>query len=374
MADKKISQLSAATTPLAGTEVLPIVQSGSTVKVSSDDLTVKNVRSNATNGILQVAGPGAGTTRVMTTPNENFTAARTDAAQTFTGVQTFSSAPVLNAGTANRVVYLNSGKSATTSNNLVFDGTNLLVGETSDALTDTGRSLIGLSGSTDSIISMRYGATLSGFVLANSTGFYIVSNNLPVVFQKNTSGTETARITTSGGFETRPSAGGTAVFNENGEDADFRVEGDTDANLLFVDASADNVGIGTSSPQVKLDIAGASTTQIRAQMSGQADVRLLSDTGTGVTGTYSNHPFTIKANSADVLTATAAGNVGIGTPSPSVKLQVEGQIRTEAPTGGTAANWRLGTVHSVSPTSPNRTIEVDIGGTIYYLHAKTTNN
>lgn len=90
MADKKISQLTAATTPLAGTEVLPIVQSGSTVKVASDDLTVKNVRSNATTGILQVAGPGAGTTRVMTVPNANFTAARTDAAQTFSGVQTFS--------------------------------------------------------------------------------------------------------------------------------------------------------------------------------------------------------------------------------------------------------------------------------------------
>ena len=90
MADKKISQLTSATTPLAGTEVLPIVQSGSTVKVSSDDLTVKNVRSNATTGILQIAGPGAGTTRVMTTPNANFTAARTDAAQTFTGDQTFS--------------------------------------------------------------------------------------------------------------------------------------------------------------------------------------------------------------------------------------------------------------------------------------------
>lgn len=91
MADKKISQLSSATTPLAGTEVLPIVQSGSTVKVATDDLTVKNVRSNATTGILQVAGPGAGTTRTMTVPNANFTAARTDAAQTFTGTQTFSS-------------------------------------------------------------------------------------------------------------------------------------------------------------------------------------------------------------------------------------------------------------------------------------------
>jgi hypothetical protein len=49
-------------------------------------------------------------------------------------------------------------------------------------------------------------------------------------------------------------------------------------------------------------------------------------------------------------------------------------IKTAAPTGGTAAEWKLGTVATVSPTSPNRTIEVDIGGTIYYIHAKTTNN
>jgi len=39
MADKKISQLTTATTPLAGSEVLPIVQSSSTVKVSVDNLT-----------------------------------------------------------------------------------------------------------------------------------------------------------------------------------------------------------------------------------------------------------------------------------------------------------------------------------------------
>jgi hypothetical protein len=39
MADKKISALTAASTPLAGTEVLPIVQGGSTVKVSVANLT-----------------------------------------------------------------------------------------------------------------------------------------------------------------------------------------------------------------------------------------------------------------------------------------------------------------------------------------------
>ena len=39
MADKKISALTGATTPLAGTEVLPIVQGSATVKVSVADLT-----------------------------------------------------------------------------------------------------------------------------------------------------------------------------------------------------------------------------------------------------------------------------------------------------------------------------------------------
>ena len=90
MADKKISALTSATTPLAGTEVLPIVQSNVTVKVASDDLTVRNIRANATTGILQVTGPAAASTRVATVPDANFTVARTDAAQTFTGTQTFS--------------------------------------------------------------------------------------------------------------------------------------------------------------------------------------------------------------------------------------------------------------------------------------------
>jgi len=91
MADRKISALTAATTPLDGTEVLPIVQSSSTVKVANNDLRPKQIQSNATSGVLQVVGPAAASVRVMTTPNANFTVARTDAAQTFTGDQTFAS-------------------------------------------------------------------------------------------------------------------------------------------------------------------------------------------------------------------------------------------------------------------------------------------
>ena len=92
MADLKISALSSAALPLAGTEVLPVVQSGATKKVAVDDLTVKNIRSKSTTGVLQVDGPAAGTTRVMTVPDANFTSARTDAGQTFTGDQVIEAA------------------------------------------------------------------------------------------------------------------------------------------------------------------------------------------------------------------------------------------------------------------------------------------
>jgi len=53
--------------------------------------------SSITGGLVQFTGPAAGTTRVITVPNANATMARTDAAQTFTGNQTFSSTQVVTA-------------------------------------------------------------------------------------------------------------------------------------------------------------------------------------------------------------------------------------------------------------------------------------
>ena len=57
MADAKISALTGASTPVAGTEELPIVQSGSTKKVSIDNLT-KGRTVNATTFDTDVAAAG----------------------------------------------------------------------------------------------------------------------------------------------------------------------------------------------------------------------------------------------------------------------------------------------------------------------------
>jgi hypothetical protein len=46
------------------------------------------------------------------------------------------------------------------------------------------------------------------------------------------------------------------VINEIGAVFNVRIEGDTDANLFFTDATNDKVGVGTASPAEKLDVVG----------------------------------------------------------------------------------------------------------------------
>ena len=79
MADKKISALSSASTPLAGTEVLPIVQSGATVQVSVANLTAgraisaTSVTASTGNFVVGTSGqgvdfsatPGTGTSELL---------------------------------------------------------------------------------------------------------------------------------------------------------------------------------------------------------------------------------------------------------------------------------------------------------------------
>ena len=112
MADKKISALSSATVPLAGTEVLPIVQSGATVKVSANGLfnnptvtnyveavvdigTVTTTNTIAlTNGTVQTATLTASTACTFTMPTatagKSFVLLLKQAATTGNGTATFT--------------------------------------------------------------------------------------------------------------------------------------------------------------------------------------------------------------------------------------------------------------------------------------------
>jgi hypothetical protein len=95
---------------------------------------------------------------------------------------------------------------------------------------------------------------------ASGTGIFTIASPNSNTNRTLTLPDDTGTIVTNSGNQagsfTTLNTSGAVVFNDAGADVDFRVEGDTDANLLFVDASADRVGIGTSSPSVKFEING----------------------------------------------------------------------------------------------------------------------
>ena len=80
------------------------------------------------------------------------------------------------------------------------------------------------------------------FASETDSGIYrIGANEIGIA----TSGTERVSI-----------SDGATVFNEDGENTDFRIEGDTEPNLFFVDAGNDRVGIGSASPGSNLTVGG----------------------------------------------------------------------------------------------------------------------
>ena len=64
------------------------------------------------------------------------------------------------------------------------------------------------------------------------------------------------QLLTFNGFDAEMILNGGAIFNEGGDDYDFRVEGDTEEYLLFIDASTERIGMGTSTPSEKLHVEG----------------------------------------------------------------------------------------------------------------------
>ena len=146
MADKKISALTSASTPLAGTEVLPIVQSGATVKVS-----VENV---------------------------------------LTSVQP--------SGIANSVVYLNGSKVATTGGVLLFDGTNLGVGTTpayrADVVSPAGAQNIFRAGQSGVSNGLTISSTGSALSYQFDTGNIVIGTSGKGIDFSATAGTGTSEL------------------------------------------------------------------------------------------------------------------------------------------------------------------------------------
>jgi len=117
------------------------------------------------------------------------------------------------------------------------------------------------------------------------------------------------------------------VFNDAGNNYDFRVEGDTDANLLFVDASADAVGIATSSPSSLLHLnvaSGASDGTRGVRISNPAGTTAMFECGSlgdSYVGTVSGSAFSIRTNNTPRITLKENGNILFQKTGESLNLE-----------------------------------------------------
>jgi hypothetical protein len=182
MADSKISALPASTTPLAGTEVLPIVQSSTTKQVS-----VANLTAGRTFDAL------------------GMTLTSTDAGAT--------EAPLLD-------LYRDSASptAADTLAEIQFNGE-------------------------DSAGNKQKYACIHGSILSPTSG----SEQGQIHFETQTAGASTEKMiigTTN------------LVINEIGAVFSVRIEGDTDANLFYTDATNSRVGVGLTNPTEKFEVVG----------------------------------------------------------------------------------------------------------------------
>ena len=124
-----------------------------------------------------------------------------------------------------------------------------------------------------------------------------------------------------GGLQMRGDQGGTAGeinVNNGGLDMNFRIEGESDANLFFVDASTDRIGIGTNSPSHLLDVEGSADMVMRigATGTGDADCALRIDgADTGESAVYFD---TDGVGGAFIsMTGGAGGDLNIATVESS---------------------------------------------------------
>jgi hypothetical protein len=110
------------------------------------------------------------------------------------------------------------------------------------------------------------------------------------------------------------------VFNDGGANYDFRIEGDTNSSLFFVDASAETVGIGTTSPGETLSISGnlgifASTTSTAINSNNGLNTGFVLKYASNLTSVGNNfsQPLAFLTNDTERARIDSSGRVLIGT-------------------------------------------------------------
>lgn len=279
--------------------------------------------SNVT-GLVAIANGGTGTATPNLVAGTNVTITGTWPNQTIAASGGSGGSP---GGSTTQVQYNLAGAFAGSAN-MTFDGTTL----TAAGLAGPHNGTVGATtANTGSFTSLAYSTTLTG-----GTGIVNLGSGQ---FYKDASG-NVGIGTTSPSQKLQVANGNIYISTTNylmwNSGGSYAIDSDASTRLSFYSGSgtermridsSGKVGIGTTSPSVNLEVAGASGQNIYVSYTSGSQLRLKSDLGDSGVGTTGATPLLFLINNGEKARIDSSGNILIGTstsPAGSKELVLGG--------------------------------------------------
>ena len=165
-------------------------------------------------------------------------------------------------------------------------------------------------------------------------------------------------------------ANGNLTVNENGIDADFRVESDNSSAMLFVDASTDRVGVGVAAPNNTLDVQSSDTNAARIRGVSNSPLYSYGDGGgvgwaTGPGTSYGELIYLDETNSKISLYTGGAQRFVIGAAETifnDIGADTDFRVESDAKSHAIFMNAANGTVAFGAATPETATSFIGAGG------------